>query len=307
MVGKSLVIVNPVAGQGAALARLPEVKQLLADSRLEHEIVLTERPMHAAQLAEQAALDGAEAVIAAGGDGTANEVLNGLMRARPSARRLSALGILCIGRGNDFAFGAGIPTDLAEGCLVLAEGYRRPMDVGLIVGGDFPQGRYFGNGIGVGFDAAVGFETLKIHWTRGLLAYLIGTIKTVFLYFNPPRLKITLDDETITQVSLMVSIMNGKRMGGGFKMAPESKSDDGLFDLCIVETASKGRIFGLIPYFLGGTQATQPEVKMRRSRRAEIKALDGTFPAHADGETLCLNGSSLTLELLPLELEIICA
>jgi diacylglycerol kinase (ATP) len=105
----------------------------------------------------------------------------------------------------------------------------------------------------------------------------------------------------------MVSVMNGKRMGGGFKMAPESKSDDGLFDLCIVETASKGRIFGLIPYFLGGTQVTQPEVKMRRSRRVEIKALEGTFPAHADGETLCLNGSSLTLELLPLELEIICA
>jgi diacylglycerol kinase (ATP) len=176
-----------------------------------------------------------------------------------------------------------------------------------VKGGDYPDGRYFGNGIGVGFDAAVGFETLKIHWTRGLLAYLIGTIKTVFLYYNPPRLKITLDDETITQVSLMVSIMNGKRMGGGFKMAPESKSDDGLFDLCIVETASKGRIFGLIPYFLGGTQATQPEVKMRRSRRVEINALEGTFPAHADGETLCLSGSSLTLELHPLELEIICA
>jgi diacylglycerol kinase family enzyme len=96
-------------------------------------------------------------------------------------------------------------------------------------------------------------------------------------------------------------------MGGGFKMAPESQPDDGLFDLCIAETASKGRIFGLIPHFLRGTQATQPEVKMRRAKKVTIKSLDKTFPAHADGEFICLEGSDLSLELLPQELEIICA
>jgi diacylglycerol kinase (ATP) len=96
-------------------------------------------------------------------------------------------------------------------------------------------------------------------------------------------------------------------MGGGFQMAPESKPDDGFFDLCIAETASKRRILGLIPHFLRGSQATQPEVKMRRAKTVSIKSLDKTFPAHADGEFICLEGSSLSLELLPLELEIICA
>ncbi|MBK7454587.1 MAG: hypothetical protein IPJ46_12980 [Anaerolineales bacterium] len=105
----------------------------------------------------------------------------------------------------------------------------------------------------------------------------------------------------------MISVMNGRRMGGGFQMVPDSKPDDGLFDLCIAETGTKARILALIPHFIRGTQATQPEVKMRRAKKVSIKALDKTFPAHADGEFICLNGSALTLELLPSELEIICA
>jgi diacylglycerol kinase family enzyme len=101
--------------------------------------------------------------------------------------------------------------------------------------------------------------------------------------------------------------MNGKRMGGGFQMAPDSKTDDGLFDLCIAESASKGRILQMIPYFLKGTQAVLPEIQMKRASKVSIKSLDRTFPAHADGEFICLSGSELTLELLPSELEIICA
>ncbi|MCJ7434117.1 MAG: diacylglycerol kinase family lipid kinase [Anaerolineales bacterium] len=301
---KYFIIVNPISGRGLGEKSIPRIHEAMQG--MDYKLVRTERAWHAKELAEAATLEGCDVIVSAGGDGTLNEAINGIMHAR-TKEKTPAFTVLSVGTGNDFSSGAGIPTTLEEGLQALKANKRRRIDLGFVKGGDYPDGRYFGNGIGVGFDAAVGFETLKIHWTRGLLAYLIGTVKTVFLFYNPPRLKITLDDETITQVTLMVSMMNGKRMGGGFKMAPESKSDDGLFDLCIVETVSKGRIFGLIPYFLGGTQATQPEVKMRRSRRVEIKALEGTFPAHADGETLCLNGSSLTLELLPLELEIICA
>jgi diacylglycerol kinase family enzyme len=160
----------------------------------------------------------------------------------------------------------------------------------------------------VGFDAAVGNEAIKVRWTRGLPAYLIGVIKTVFLYYNPAQVEIILDgSETIKQVSLMISVMNGRRMGGGFQMAPDSRPDDGLFDLCIAETASKGRILQMIPHFIRGTQASLPEIQMKRAKSVEIKSLDLTFPAHADGEFICLNGSHLTLEILPSELEIICA
>jgi len=151
----------------------------------------------------------------------------------------------------------------------------------------------------------VGFEAVKIRWARGLLVYLIAVLKTVFLYFNAPKVEITLDGESFTQRSLMTSIMNGRRMGGGFMMAPEGVPDDGWFDLCIVSEASRMRLFQLIPYFLKGTQATQPEIKMKRAKRVKVQALDGTLPAHSDGETLCYKGQSLELELIPAALDFI--
>ena len=305
---KYFIIVNPTSGHGLGEKSISHIESSLRESGLDFTLVRTERMWHAAELAEGAAHDGCDVIVCASGDGTVNEAINGIMKAKKAGINSVALAVLGIGTGNDFAGGAGIPTNLNDGLKALVANKRRTIDIGLVKGGDYPEGRYFGNGIGVGFDAAVGNEAVKVRWTRGLPAYLIGVIKTVFLYYNPPQVEIILDDkETINQVSLMVSVMNGRRMGGGFQMTPESKPDDGLFDLCIAETASKARILGLIPHFLRGTQATQPEVKMRRARKVSIKSLDKTFPAHADGEFICLSGSALTLELLPLELEIVCA
>ena len=302
------VIVNPVSGHGLGEKSIPQIKSSLLESRLDFTLVRTERMRHAVELADGAVRDGYDVIVCASGDGTVNEAINGIMLAKQAGHNGVAFGVLGIGTGNDFAGGTGIPTNLSDGLKVLIANNRKKIDLGFVKGGDYPEGRYFGNGIGVGFDAAVGNEAVKVRWARGLPAYLIGVIKTVFLYYNPPQVEIILDDtETINQVSLMISVMNGRRMGGGFQMTPHSKSDDGFFDLCIAETASKGRILMLIPHFLRGTQATQPEVKMRRAKKVSIKSLDKTFPAHADGEFICLNGSDLTLELLPRELEIICA
>jgi len=305
---KYFVIVNPISGHGLGEKSIPQIESSLRESRLDFTLVRTERMWHAAELAEGAARDGYDVIVCASGDGTVNETINGIMLAKKAGHNSVAFSVLGIGTGNDFAGGTGIPTNLNDGLKALVANKRKTIDIGLVKGGDYPEGRYFGNGIGVGFDAAVGNEAVKVRWTRGLPAYLIGVIKTVFLYYNPPRVEIILDDtEIINQVSLMISVMNGRRMGGGFQMTPESKSDDGFFDLCIAETASKRRILALIPHFLRGSQSTQPEVKMRRAKKVSIKSLDKTFPAHADGEFICLDGSALNLELLPLELEIICA
>jgi diacylglycerol kinase family enzyme len=157
----------------------------------------------------------------------------------------------------------------------------------------------------MGFDAAVGFEAVKIRWTRGLLAYLIAALRTVFLYFTAPLVKITYDETSIEQSSLMTSIMNGQRMGGGFYMAPNGDPGDGWLDLCIAASASKMRIFQLITYFMKGTQATQPEIKTARARTISITAIKGTMPAHCDGETLCYSGDKLVIDLLPQRLEFI--
>ena len=305
---KYYIIVNPTSGHGLGGKSIQHIKSSLSEYGLDFTLVQTERMWHAADLAAGAARDGYDVIVCASGDGTVNEAINGIMRARKDGHNKSAFAVLGIGTGNDFAGGTGIPTNLNDGLKALKKNKRKNIDIGLVKGGDYPEGRYFGNGIGVGFDAAVGNEAVKVRWTRGLLAYLIGVIKTVFLYYNPAQVEIILDGkETIHQVSLMISVMNGRRMGGGFQMAPESQPDDGLFDLCIAETASKGRILQMIPYFIKGTQAALPEIQMKRAKTVSIKSLDRTFPAHADGEFICLNGSHLTLELLPKELEIVCA
>jgi diacylglycerol kinase (ATP) len=299
------VMVNPICGRGLGEKSIPAIEEHLKQAGLDFTLVRTERVWHAAELAEQAVRDGYNVIVCASGDGTLNEAINGLMKARQAGFNHTVFGMLSIGTGNDFASGMGIPTGLEQSMAVLLAGKRKTIDIGFVKGGDYPEGRYFGNGIGIGFDAAVGTAASKVRWTRGLLAYLIGVIATVFLYYNPPKVKIVLDDEEIIQKSLMISIMNGKRMGGGFQMAPNSKSDDSVFDLCIAETASKVRIFGLIPYFLKGTQEGQPEIKMRRAQKVTVTTLEGDFPAHADGEMLCYTGTHLTMELLPAQLEII--
>jgi len=299
------VIVNPISGRGFAGRSLPTLEATLLRYHLDYKLVLTEGPWQAADLAEQAAREGFEAVVVASGDGTANEVLNGLMRARQKGFDRTAMGQIAVGTGNDFAFGMGIPAGIEAGCRILADNYRRRMDIGLVKGGDYPDGRYFGNGVGIGFDAETGFVAAKIRWTRGLLLYLIAAIETVFIYFKAPTVQLLYDKQELTQASLMISIMNGRRMGGGFYFAPEGDPGDGWFDLCIAAAPSQLRTFGLIPYFMKGTQASQKEVTMVKARKVTAKALEGSLPVHCDGETVCFEGKEVTIELLPAQIEFI--
>jgi YegS/Rv2252/BmrU family lipid kinase len=299
------VIVNPTSGRGLAGRSLPLIEEELKKYKLDYKLVLTQRPWQAADLAEQAARDGFDVVVVASGDGTANEALNGLMRARQKGFDRTAMGQIAVGTGNDFAYGMGIPGGIEVGCRILGEDYRRKMDVGVVTGGDYPQGRFFGNGVGIGFDAEAGFVAARIRWTRGLLLYLIAAIETIFIYFKAPTVQLVYDDQEITQDSLMISIMNGRRMGGGFFFAPQGDPGDGWFDLCIAASPSRLRTFGLIPYFMKGTQATQKEVKMGRARKVVATALKGTLPVHCDGETVCFRGDKLSIELLPAQIEFI--
>lgn len=303
--GEYKIIVNPISGRGEGERSIPALEEALRGYGLHFDLVRTEAPWHAADLAERAAKDGHEVVVAVGGDGTANEVLNGLMRAKAAGVEGVAMGVVSVGRGNDFAYGMGIPAGLEAGCKVLAQGRRRIVDVGLVRGGLYPEGRYFGNGVGIGFDAVVGFEALKLKWLTGFPSYIVATLKTVFLYFRAPLLRIAYEGETMTQPCLMVSIMNGQRMGGGFFMAPHGQPDDGMLDLCIAEQVSRARIFTLIPHFMKGTQETQSEIKTGRTQRVVVTAERGVLPAHADGETLCTEGQELTVELLPRQIAMI--
>jgi diacylglycerol kinase (ATP) len=231
--------------------------------------------------------------------------LNGLMRAKLAGFNKTAMGQIAVGTGNDFAYGMNIPGGVEIGVDILVKNYRRRMDVGIVRGGDYPEGRYFGNGVGIGFDAATGFVAARIRWIRGLLLYLIAAIETVFIYYKTPLVKLTYDDKEMEISPLMLSFMNGRRMGGGFFFAPNGDPGDGIFDLCLARSASKLRVFGLIPYFMKGTQATQKEVTMAQAHKIKATAVRGTLPVHCDGETVCYEGKEIIVELLPAQIEFI--
>ena len=300
------LIVNPAAGGGTAREAVPAIERMLREHGVAFDLVYTESPWHATGLARQAVNDGYGVIVAVGGDGTSNEVLNGLMQAKQAGEGTAAMGVLCVGRGNDFAFGASIPRTLEAGCEALSEDRRHTIDVGRVTGESLPEGRFFGNGVGIGFDTVVGLEAAKLKRLRGFPGYLVAALKTIFLYYHAPRTRIEYGEKTIDQKSLMVSIMNGRRMGGGFMMAPEAKIDDGRFDLCIASQVSRLRIFALIPRFMKGTQAGRPAITTGRAERITVTAIEGVLPAHADGETLCTEGKQLTMEILPRQIEVVC-
>jgi diacylglycerol kinase (ATP) len=97
----------------------------------------------------------------------------------------------------------------------------------------------------------------------------------------------------------MVSVMNGRRMGGGFYMTPESQPNDGLFDLCIAGQMNRFEMLKVMLRFMKGTQAGHPAIQFRRSRRVVVTALNGVLPAHADGETMAYDAQRLEMEVLP--------
>lgn len=299
------IIVNPISGRGAGESVIPHLESQLQEVGLDFDLVRTERPWHAAELSQEAILDGYDIVVSVGGDGTANEVLNGLMLAKEDGAGTGVLGLISVGRGNDFAFGMGVPRGLEKGHQILFHDNRRTVDVGVVKGGMFPQGRFFGNGVGIGFDTVVGLEAMKMTRIHGFLNYFVAALKTIFLYYQAPLVKIEYNDKIIEQLSLLVSIMNGRRMGGGFWMAPEAKIDDGLLDLCIGGQVSKLGILALIPRFMQGTQTSHPAVQTGRTNRIKVTALEGVLPAHADGETICTEGKQLTVELLAGEIDVI--
>ncbi len=300
------IIVNPAAGKGRGAHVAPQIEHYLEDLGLEHEIVFTERRMHAAELAREAAMKGYRGVVSVGGDGTSNEVVNGLMAARARRRRSCIMGVLRVGTGNDFAHGAGVPAGIRAECAVLASGHTRKIDLAKVTGGDYPEGRYFCNGIGIGFDARVGFRAQQLTWGAGAVPYVMGALSVLAHYPEPSLLRLEYDGTVIEERLPQVSVMNGTRLGGAFKMAPRALMDDGLLDLCIVRDMGRLRILYLIGHYIFGTQHGRSKVIGGRTHSIDVTALDGTLAIHADGETICTAGKKVRIEVVEKALEILC-
>jgi len=292
------LIVNPAAGRGQAAQLEPQVCRILEGLGVPFEVQRTARPNEAIHLAEQASLNGCRPVVAVGGDGTVNEVLNGLVRAHANGGPVGTLAVIPAGSGNDFEYMLRRTDGLEEACRRLAEGRVRLIDVGRV------NERYFANGVGIGFDAVVNVVSRRHRRLRGLPLYLLALLETVFIYYKAPMMTVTYDGGEFSAPMLMISAMNGRRFGGGFLVTPQAEIDDSLLDLCLARKVSRPEILRMIPLFIRGTHTHQAAVRMVRSRRLVVESEDG-LASHVDGEIFTQDARRLEIEILPRRLNIV--
>ncbi|MCL2805678.1 MAG: diacylglycerol kinase family lipid kinase [Treponema sp.] len=295
---KVWIILNPVAGKGKAEMQYPKIKRFLQNRLQNFEIVTTSGPGDALLLARDLPIGANDITVAAGGDGTCNEVVNGLLK-RPAGEKPPLFGVIPIGRGNDFSSTPKIPQDVDKACASLLAANEQLIDVGFVKGGFFPQGRYFVNGIGIGFDTKVGFEAAKLKIKSGF-SYAIGAFILIARYEPSPIINIRYDDKEVTLPAVLVSIVNGRRMGGSFYMGPHALLDDGLLDICYVRhQRSRMSLLKILSHYTKGTQENCEGVTFSRGKRFFLTAQQGGMAAHCDGETICYDGKELEISCVP--------
>ncbi|MCL2185059.1 MAG: diacylglycerol kinase family lipid kinase [Treponema sp.] len=311
-ISKLWIILNPIAGKGKAEKLKPKIEKILMESGYKFEIIVTKGPGDALLFARDLPVGENDITVAAGGDGTCNEVVNGLLKRAEKAQQEGTpltspplFGILPIGRGNDFSATPGIPENVEKAISMLLNSEPHIIDAGLVKGGFFPQGRFFINGIGIGFDTKVGFEAAKLKIKSGF-SYAIGAFILIARYEPSPVIQIKYDDKEATLPAVLVSIVNGKRMGGSFYMGPKAILDDGLLDLCYVEhQKSRFSLLKILSHYTKGTQDQCKGVTFDRGKKFNLFALQGGMAAHCDGETICYDGKELEISCIPSAIKLI--
>lgn len=272
------VILNPTSDKGRAVERKAQIERI-GKQYGSLEVVMTERPNHATDLARQAADQGYDLVVAAGGDGTIHEMVNGLVF---GDRSDVTIGVIPVGSGNDFAFGVGIQGDIETAVSRLFTGQPRTIDLARI---EDNKGRYaiVDNGIGIGFDATISIESRNITRLHGFPMYILATLRTIAFYYHTPQCEIRFDDERVTQKLLLLAIGVGPRAGGGFHITPDARMDDKLLDSCLISPVGRFTMLSMLLKVMKGTHVHHSAVTMRKNQRLVLKA-DTPLPIHTDGE-----------------------
>jgi diacylglycerol kinase (ATP) len=267
------VIVNPIAGSikdldaiTTALRRLDRCSVQIAPKRRSVE-----------RLAREAARKGFELIVAAGGDGTLNEVVNGVVSAADHVR----IGLLPLGTGNDFARSLGLPTDI-EACIeILRAGRTRASDVVRVTS---DRVRHFVNVSAGGFSGVVNEKMtpqLKKQW--GPLAYVRGAAAAL-AELRAYRTRIAVENETVLSRDLYnVVIANGRYVAGGTPIAPDAKIDDGLLDVILIPTMPMPQLAMLVAQIVVGTHMANDAVIFRRAKKVSVKSRPGMW-FNVDGE-----------------------
>lgn len=274
----ALVILNPVAGNGRAQRAAQRIAAAARSAGA--TFVETKARGHGTELAAGAADGGYRRVVAVGGEGTVQEIANGLV----AGRGVITLGIVPGGNGNDLARALGLPRDPLAALAVALHGAAEPMDVGLATGSR--GSRIFVDAAGIGFDAGIAARMAgsRQRWQRGRAGYLLTTLDELRRYRNA-RVRIAVDGApAVERTILFAAVANGAWYGGGMHIAPGARLDDGSLDLCLVGDLSRLAALGQLPGLYRGAHVRHPAVSMTRVRAMELEAVDGDVLVHLDGE-----------------------
>jgi len=300
---KIKLIFNSTADMGQAWRIANDLRPIIADYG-HADWSGTVYPTHATELAYQAGEQGYDMVIAIGGDGTVHEVVNGLMQVPEKKRPI--FGVVPVGSGNDFAHAIGLPAKPDVALVHALRGEPRPVDLGML-SDETGRKEYFDNTLGIGFDAVVTIRSHKLPVVRGFLMYLTAVIQTIILNFNPAQLHVETDTETWDLPTLMLTLCNGPREGGGFLIAPHACNDDGLLEYASIRKVSRLMMFRLVPEVMKGTHGRFKQVRTGTFHKMTLSS-DRPLHIHADGEIYTNFGTDirrLSLEVIPGAIQVV--
>jgi YegS/Rv2252/BmrU family lipid kinase len=275
--GRVKIIVNPHANHGQGRAVVPDIETGLSDWA-DLDISVTEHPKEAYEISST--LAGYDAVIAAGGDGTVYEIVNGLAN---GGRLDIPLGLIPTGSGNDLAKALKFPGKPGPAMTALRAGGRRKIDLGLV------NGCYYANSLAIGFDARVAHLANEIKdETRksGLMLYLTALFRIVLKDFYCHDIRMRVDGGAWeTRTVLLVAVNNGPIYGGGFKITPKADIGDGLLEVCVIDAVGRLELFLKLPFVIAGKHSWMKKAHFYRAKTVEIES-ERDLPAALDGELI---------------------
>ncbi len=270
-------VVNPAAGGGRTRRVWARLRETAARHAPGCGVAETRGPGEATVLARRAAMEGWTLVVAVGGDGTLNEVVNGLARAERETG--PALGAIVTGRGRDACRNLGLPTDPLAALDRALAGAEIRVDLGVVRWADGRE-RYFLNAAGVGFDAVVAQRAASWRW-HGTVPYVAAILESLGAHRPTPAV-IEAGGRPVWSGRLTMAVVaNGAHYGGGMKIAPAADPTDGVLDLVVLGDLGRFELLRWLPEVYRGTHVRNPKVTVRRERSVTIKA---ELPVHTDGE-----------------------
>lgn len=297
MKSKMLIIANPAAGANRASKIIPLVEEILKKKGIDYVFEITRCKGDETGIAKEGVKNGFNLIVALGGDGTVNQVVNGIMGSGVT------LGIIPAGTGSDLVKTLNIPVKTEDAVDLLLNGREHLIDIGEIKGKTWGESRYFINIAGIGIDA-VTVKELEYAKTifKGKLAYFYALFRALKRYHGL-KLKIVMKDINIPMFAYLAAVANGRFFGGGFKITPDADTADGLFDICIVEKVGIIKTLLSLTKVIKGSHTKIPEVKMYRGDNIIISS-DSPMPIEIDGE-VCEEDTEYFFNMLSKALRVI--